>query len=671
MPVSDPIDQEIRILRAIFWSDRDPEGRAFVPLADAYLRKGSPDEAISLLEDGLGRHPEFSSAHMVAARAYRAMGARGAVHRALDSVLALDPGNASALRMKGEIAESDGNSAVALTAFREALDRNPDFEDLAGRIQRLALGVPTVDPGGSSSFDPDPSGLDGPDEAQGGQGQIDTGLIDFPPDVGIAGLPDAEAPDAAFPDAEAPDAAFPDAEPRPVGQVEDVPGPMDTGDLDFGLEDFPPDERASPSGSLAFDPEPLLPDRPELEPAPPSGEGDSFSDRRARDFEAHESLLAEQDPRRPGEMRSGEVPDPDPGHVDLIDPFGFELSTPAAGAPTPPRDRDPSDAPSSVSMTPDEAEPDAWRLPADAGGGRGGAGIEPLPVTRTLGELYARQGLTSQAVEVFEALLERSPGDETLRARLSELRPEPAEDTFGTASDSPSVASESGHSPRGHTGAGEDGETGEAPETGEESETGSDMEIGEAETDEDGEPGRQAVLVRSDFSPAEHPIGSWFEDLLAWSPGAIPVGHLAPGAVPIESLAPEGWPSRTEVSDPTGATEGTSAPREVEVHVDPESGAEPVSEPVSESVAESVVEPVPEQDHEVTQEAAAVTSGPAGEDEALPSAPVTPPARQLDSAASDSEARSSSTDDEGSPPVREEGFEGLDDFQDWLRSLDR
>ncbi len=140
--MSDPIDQEIRILRAIFWSERDPEGRAFVPLADAYLRKGSPEEALSLLEDGLARHADFASAHLVAARVHRALGRADGVEAALATVLTLDPGNAPGLRMRGELAEGQGDREGAIAAFREALERNPGYEDLVGRVERLEAGLP-------------------------------------------------------------------------------------------------------------------------------------------------------------------------------------------------------------------------------------------------------------------------------------------------------------------------------------------------------------------------------------------------------------------------------------------------------------------------------------------------------------------------------------------------
>jgi tetratricopeptide (TPR) repeat protein len=54
-------------------------------------------------------------------------------------------------------------------------------------------------------------------------------------------------------------------------------------------------------------------------------------------------------------------------------------------------------------------------LPLRAGG---------VPQTRTLAELYASQGLTERAVQVYEALVEQNPGDAELVARLDDLRRE-------------------------------------------------------------------------------------------------------------------------------------------------------------------------------------------------------------------------------------------------------
>jgi hypothetical protein len=62
--------------------------------------------------------------------------------------------------------------------------------------------------------------------------------------------------------------------------------------------------------------------------------------------------------------------------------------------------------------------------------------------TRTLGELYARQGLTDEAIAVFEALSAADPTDLEARARLVELRageaPTPIE-TTGEETSAPSI----------------------------------------------------------------------------------------------------------------------------------------------------------------------------------------------------------------------------------------
>ena len=63
----------IRKLRSLFWSDRDPTGQGFVALAEAYRESGDLDEAEKLLLEGLERHPDLSSGHVVLARVHKAI----------------------------------------------------------------------------------------------------------------------------------------------------------------------------------------------------------------------------------------------------------------------------------------------------------------------------------------------------------------------------------------------------------------------------------------------------------------------------------------------------------------------------------------------------------------------------------------------------------------------
>jgi tetratricopeptide (TPR) repeat protein len=113
--VIESLEGEIRTLRSLFWSDRDPEGRGFVPLADAYRRAGDLKQAHELLNDGLGRHPDFSPGHVVAARLYGEQGLFAEAEIAARSALELDPENVDAmgtlivvLEERGEVDEARG-----------------------------------------------------------------------------------------------------------------------------------------------------------------------------------------------------------------------------------------------------------------------------------------------------------------------------------------------------------------------------------------------------------------------------------------------------------------------------------------------------------------------------------------------------------------------------------
>ena len=52
-----PLEVHIRKLQEFYWSEHDPDGRGFVPLADALRRAGDFREAHRLLRDGLDGTP--------------------------------------------------------------------------------------------------------------------------------------------------------------------------------------------------------------------------------------------------------------------------------------------------------------------------------------------------------------------------------------------------------------------------------------------------------------------------------------------------------------------------------------------------------------------------------------------------------------------------------------
>jgi tetratricopeptide (TPR) repeat protein len=309
--LSDVLEQEIRTLRAYFWSDRDPDGRAFAPLADAYRRKGDLAEAESLLQDGLGRLPDFATGRLVAALVRREQGRLEEAMSELDRLLELDPRNVMGLVERAGVSARLGDREGALQDAELALELEP----------------------------------------------------------GHAGA----------------EAVLDDLE-EPTGELEGM--------------------------------------------------------------EAEEAV------------------------------------------------------------TTDEASPAPEAASAPAGPSRTGEFGGAVP-TRTLGELYVRQGALERAVGVYERLVEASPDDPELSARLTELRaqveggdsPDSRAPQWTDGVDLPGVLEEEEVSP--WSGASDQGGEGDA--------TG-------------------------------RPIGRYFQDLMAWVPGAVPIQSLAPsgaGPVPIESLAPD------------------------------------------------------------------------------------------------------------------------------------
>ena len=118
--MTESLEGEIRTLRSLFWSDRDPDGRGFAPLADAYRRAGDTKQALELLGDGMDRHPDFTPGHVVAARLYVEQGLFTEAEIAARRVLDLDPENVDALRSLVRALDEEGE-AVEAAKVREQL----------------------------------------------------------------------------------------------------------------------------------------------------------------------------------------------------------------------------------------------------------------------------------------------------------------------------------------------------------------------------------------------------------------------------------------------------------------------------------------------------------------------------------------------------------------------
>jgi tetratricopeptide (TPR) repeat protein len=146
--VSEALNQQIGRLEAVYQSELDPQGRAFVPLADAHRRLGDLDKALAILQKGLEAHPGFASAHMVAGWLHRSMRAPDEAMLSFKRVLELDADNSVAKAAIAELIDDQRAQAyrhkmaakkAAEEAAAEEVPSDPD--DVFPEETVISLGV--------------------------------------------------------------------------------------------------------------------------------------------------------------------------------------------------------------------------------------------------------------------------------------------------------------------------------------------------------------------------------------------------------------------------------------------------------------------------------------------------------------------------------------------------
>ena len=197
--VSESLSQQIDRLEGIYKSELDPQGRAFVPLADAHRRLGDLGKALTLIQEGLGTHPDFASAHLVAGWVHRSREEPDDAMRSFERVLALDAENTLARAAITELIDDQ-----RAQTYREKVAARGSAEPAAGaaaEAERPVVPIASLAPGA-------------PDE-------------DARPVVSIASLaPGAPAQTSAVTDA-APE-VVPDVDARPVVPIAELaPGAPD------------------------------------------------------------------------------------------------------------------------------------------------------------------------------------------------------------------------------------------------------------------------------------------------------------------------------------------------------------------------------------------------------------------------------------------------------------
>jgi len=87
---------------------KDPQSKAFLPLAEEYCKVGMWEEAVSVLEDGLRYYPGFITAMVVLGRAYDQLNQPTKARAVLEGAIKLSPENLRAHRTLIKIYAAQG-----------------------------------------------------------------------------------------------------------------------------------------------------------------------------------------------------------------------------------------------------------------------------------------------------------------------------------------------------------------------------------------------------------------------------------------------------------------------------------------------------------------------------------------------------------------------------------
>jgi tetratricopeptide (TPR) repeat protein len=123
----DPSTSEIIELKKKL--EENPDSLVFAPLADAFRKQGSLEEAFNICKKGLEKHPNYTSARVVLGRVYKEQGKTEQAASEFKKVLETDPENLMAHSLLGAIYVEKGDHQAAIEEYQKILTLNPDDEE--------------------------------------------------------------------------------------------------------------------------------------------------------------------------------------------------------------------------------------------------------------------------------------------------------------------------------------------------------------------------------------------------------------------------------------------------------------------------------------------------------------------------------------------------------------
>ena len=129
---------------------KDPDSKAFIPLAEEYGKAGMWEEAAAVLEDGLKAFPNFITAMVALGRVYDQLNQSVKATAILEEAVKLSPENLRAHRTLAKIYTAQGQQEAALRSCRVILTANPQDQEA---MSISAMSISAMSSAGSSQPD--------------------------------------------------------------------------------------------------------------------------------------------------------------------------------------------------------------------------------------------------------------------------------------------------------------------------------------------------------------------------------------------------------------------------------------------------------------------------------------------------------------------------------------
>jgi len=126
---------------------KDPTSLGFALLADLYRKAGRMDDAIAVCRDGLTRHPHYTTARLILAKALLSRQDFAAALSEIDAILRVSPNDVQCHRLAAEAHRRLGRLDEATQHLERAASLDPGDRESRALLGLLRAGAPMGDSG--------------------------------------------------------------------------------------------------------------------------------------------------------------------------------------------------------------------------------------------------------------------------------------------------------------------------------------------------------------------------------------------------------------------------------------------------------------------------------------------------------------------------------------------